>query len=165
MRGGRRTGEIPRVAIRTTREVDKWRPWRFSGSDVVNAYIVKNSWGVSFGEAGYIRMKRNTANATGLCGIAMQASYPRKTKGPAPPVPPATNGTRPGYDRLCGCDGPGMCAAFGLHCCCLTQNNLASCQVEQVTDPSKCCHDQPPPFGNCTGPPKGSGGGLPSFLV
>ena len=31
---------------------------------------------------GYIMMKRNIANATGMCGIAMQASYPIKAKAP-----------------------------------------------------------------------------------
>ncbi|KAM7514588.1 hypothetical protein LguiA_004171 [Lonicera macranthoides] len=35
-----------------------------------------NSWGTSWGEEGYIRMQRGVAAAEGLCGIAMEASYP-----------------------------------------------------------------------------------------
>lgn len=37
---------------------------------------VKNSWGASWGEHGYIRMLKNKGNKVGECGILKQPSYP-----------------------------------------------------------------------------------------
>ncbi|KAL3840432.1 hypothetical protein ACJIZ3_025023 [Penstemon smallii] len=101
-------------------------------------WIVRNSWGPSWGEKGYIRMQRNVATKTGLCGIAVEPSYPLKNganppnPGPSPPAPATPESV---------CDDYYTCPDSTTCCCVYEYYNYCfawgCCPLEGAT----CCED------------------------
>nr|CAQ00106.1 papain-like cysteine proteinase [Hordeum vulgare subsp. vulgare] len=119
-------------------------------------WIVRNSWGPNWGEAGYLRMERNINVTSGKCGIAMMSSYPTK-KGANPPKPAPTPPSPPtppppvAPDHVC--DENFSCPAGSTCCCSFGFRNLClvwgCCPAEGATcckDHSSCC---PPDYPVC----------------
>eukprot|EP01026_Neomeris_dumetosa_P028173 TRINITY_DN2283_c0_g1_i4.p1 TRINITY_DN2283_c0_g1~~TRINITY_DN2283_c0_g1_i4.p1 ORF type:complete len:485 (-),score=58.79 TRINITY_DN2283_c0_g1_i4:299-1708(-) len=93
----------------------------------VSYWIVRNSWGPQWGDSGYIKMRKDIASPEGICGLAMQPSFPIKSEpnppkpSPSPPSPPPSPPTpgptpNPGVE----CDNNYRCNE-GTTCCCRWQ--------------------------------------------
>ncbi|KAM3289601.1 low-temperature-induced cysteine proteinase [Capsicum chacoense] len=111
-------------------------------------WIVRNSWGTSWGETGYLKMERNIASRQGKCGLAIEPSYPVKS-GPNPPNPGPSPPTPVKPPTVC--DDYATCAE-GTTCCCIVESRRACfswgcCPLEGAIcceDHYSCCpHDYP----------------------
>ncbi|XP_074589832.1 cysteine protease XCP1-like [Curcuma longa] len=130
----------------------------------VDYWIVKNSWGTSWGIKGYIYIKRNTGLAYGVCAINAMASYPTKQSTspspfpspavptpspplppppPPPPPPPSPTPVQCGDMSYCSSEETCCCIfELGEYCllfgCCGYQNAVC------CTGTAYCCpHDYP----------------------
>jgi len=112
------------------------------GTDGPNQYWkVKNSWGETFGENGFIRLAKGIKSKGGECGIRKMASYPTVTKSPGPAPGPAP-GPKP---------GPIGCEDQKDYCKYVKSDGSCPDLASECLKTCGCCVDSPPDF--CTKTP------------
>jgi len=120
-------------------------------------FKVKNSWGSTWGESGYIRLSTSSNSKHGICGILSQPSFPTcgdVTPGPPGPTPTPASSEHYG-DPKAGCTADDVpiriqsisgdfCSPkckFGIVCpaCPTDLSGTPRCALEDSTTGSKYC--------------------------
>nr|GMD84912.1 low-temperature-induced cysteine proteinase-like [Ipomoea batatas] len=114
--------------------------------------------GLTLGEKGYVRMHRNVNTKAGLCGIAIEPSYPIKKGGNPPHPPPAPPSPPSPVKPPTVCDEYDECPASTTCCCVFTLGDFCfawgCCPLENAIccdDHYSCCPNEYPSKNNPLG--------------